>query len=102
MTINWIYNHLQIQHFSEKSYGSTAPWQHINRQLSTHPAQANALVLFRLNQCPERVFQLDWQTPGQYFNQLQSFLKEQAQMPIFNLELGAYLGVFASRKQYSP
>lgn len=39
------------------------------------------------------MFQLDWQTPGQYFNQLQSFLKEQAQMPIFNLELGSYLGV---------
>lgn len=79
--------------FSEKSYGLITPWQQINRQLSTHPAQANALVLFRLSQCPERVFQLDWQTPGQYFNKLQSFLKEQAQMPIFNLELGAYLGV---------
>ncbi|WP_336038487.1 EAL domain-containing protein [Acinetobacter calcoaceticus] len=79
--------------FSEKSYGLITLWQQINRQLSTHPAQANALVLFRLSQCPERVFQLDWQTPGQYFNQLQSFLKEQAQMPIFNLELGAYLGV---------
>lgn len=79
--------------FSEKSYGLITPWQQINRQLSTHPAQANALVLFRLSQCPERVFQLDWQTPGQYFNQLQSFLKEQAQMPIFNLELGAYLGI---------
>ena len=79
--------------FSEKSYGLITPWQQINRQLSTHPAQANALVLFRLSQCPERIFQLDWQTPGQYFNQLQSFLKEQAQMPIFNLELGAYLGV---------
>lgn len=79
--------------FSEKSYGLITPWQQINRQLSTHPAQANALVLFRLSQCPERVFQLDWQTPGQYFNQLQSFLKEQAQIPIFNLELGAYLGV---------
>lgn len=79
--------------FSEKSYGLITPWQQINRQLSTHPAQANALVLFRLSQCPERVFQLDWQTPGQYFNRLQSFLKEQAQMPIFNLELGAYLGV---------
>lgn len=79
--------------FSEKSYGLITPWQQINRQLSTHPAQANALVLFRLSQCPERVFQLDWQTPGQYFNQLQSFLKEQTQMPIFNLELGAYLGV---------
>lgn len=79
--------------FSEKSYGLITPWQQINRQLSSHPAQANALVLFRLNQCPERVFQLDWQTPGQYFNQLQSFLKEQAQMPIFNLELGAYIGV---------
>lgn len=79
--------------FSEKSYGLITPWQQINRQLSSHPAQANALVLFRLSQCPERVFQLDWQTPGQYFNQLQSFLKEQAQMPIFNLELGAYFGV---------
>lgn len=79
--------------FSEKSYGLITPWQQINRQLSSHPAQANALVLFRLSQCPERVFQLDWQTPGQYFNQLQRFLKEQAQMPIFNLELGAYLGV---------
>ncbi|ENV92270.1 hypothetical protein F937_01660 [Acinetobacter calcoaceticus ANC 3680] len=79
--------------FSEKSYGLITPWQQINRQLSTHPAQANALVLFRLSQCPERIFQLDWQTPGQYFNRLQSFLKEQAQMPIFNLELGAYLGV---------
>jgi len=79
--------------FSEKSYGLITPWQQINRQLSTHPAQANALVLFRLSQCPERIFQLDWQTPGQYFNQLQSFLKEQAQMPIFNLELGAYVGV---------
>ncbi|QSB53356.1 EAL domain-containing protein [Acinetobacter calcoaceticus] len=79
--------------FPEKSYGLITPWQQINRQLSTHPAQANALVLFRLSQCPERIFQLDWQTPGQYFNRLQSFLKEQAQMPIFNLELGAYLGV---------
>ncbi len=52
-----------------------APWQQINRQLSTYPAQANALILFKLNQCPERVFQQDWQTPAQYFNQLHSFLK---------------------------
>ncbi len=68
-------------------------WQQINRHLSTYPAQANALILFKLNQCPERVFQQDWQTPAQYFNQLQSFLKEHAQMPIFNIELGAYVGV---------
>lgn len=79
--------------FSEKSYGVQAPWQQINRQLSTYPAQANALILFKLNQCPERVFQQDWQTPAQYFNQLHSFLKEHAQMPIFNIELGAYVGV---------
>lgn len=70
-----------------------APWQQINRQLSTYRAQANALILFKLNQCPERVFQQDWQTPAQYFNQLHSFLKEHAQMPIFNIELGAYVGV---------
>jgi len=79
--------------FSEKNYGVQAPWQQINRQLSTYPAQANALILFKLNQCPERVFQQDWQTPAQYFNQLHSFLKEHAQMPIFNIELGAYVGV---------
>lgn len=79
--------------FSEKSDGVQTAWQQINRHLSTYPAQANALILFRLNQCPERVFQQDWQTPAQYFNQLQSFLKEHAQMPIFNIELGAYVGV---------
>lgn len=79
--------------FSEKNYGVQAPWQQINRQLSTYPAQANALILFKLNQCPERVFQQDWQTPAQYFNQLHSFLKEHAQMPIFNIELGAYIGI---------
>ncbi|RSO39489.1 EAL domain-containing protein [Acinetobacter lactucae] len=79
--------------FSKKNYNVITPWQQINRQLTTHPAQANALILFRLTQCPERVFQQDWQTPAQYFNQLHSFLKEQAQMPIFNIELGAYVGV---------
>lgn len=79
--------------FSEKSDGVQTAWQQINRHLSTYPAQANGLILFRLNQCPERVFQQDWQTPAQYFNQLQSFLKEHAQMPIFNIELGAYVGV---------
>ncbi len=79
--------------FSEKSYGVQTPWQQINRQLSTYPAQVNALILFKLNQCPERVFQQDWQTPAQYFNQLHSFLKEHAQMPIFNIELGAYVGI---------
>jgi len=79
--------------FAEKSYGVQTAWQQINRHLSTSPAQANALILFKLNQCPERVFQQDWQTPAQYFNQLQSFLKEHAQMPIFNIELGAYVGV---------
>ncbi len=82
--------------FAEKSYGVQTAWQQINRHLSTYPAQANALILFKLNQCPERVFQQDWQTPAQYFNQLHSFLKEHAQMPIFNIELGAYVGVLQS------
>ena len=56
-----------------KSVGLSAAWPQINRHLSTHPAQANAIVLFRLAQCPERIFQQGWQTLGQYFNQLHGF-----------------------------
>jgi hypothetical protein len=46
----------------KKSVGLSAAWPQINRHLSTHPAQANAVVLFRLAQCPERIFQQGWQT----------------------------------------
>ena len=80
--------------FAEKSYGVQTAWQQINRHLSTYPAQANALILFKLNQCPERVFQQDWQTPAQYFNQLHSFLKEHAQMPILILNLARMLAFY--------
>lgn len=78
---------------SEKSVGLSAAWPQINRHLSTHPAQANAVVLFRLAQCPERIFQQGWQTLGQYFNQLHGFLKDHAQMPIFQVDLGSYVGI---------
>ncbi|PIL87161.1 diguanylate phosphodiesterase, partial [Acinetobacter baumannii] len=78
---------------SEKSVGLSAAWPQINRHLSTHPAQANAVVLFRLAQCPERLFQQGWQTLGQYFNQLHGFLKDHAQMPIFQVDLGSYVGI---------
>ncbi|MFH4238437.1 diguanylate phosphodiesterase, partial [Acinetobacter baumannii] len=70
---------------TEKTTGLSAAWPQINRHLSTHPAQANALVLFRLAQCPERLFQQGWQTLGLYFNQLHGFLKDHAQMPIFQV-----------------
>lgn len=78
---------------TEKTTGLSAAWPQINRHLSTHPAQANALVLFRLAQCPERLFQQGWQTLGLYFNQLHGFLKDHAQMPIFQVDLGSYVGI---------
>ncbi|WP_410567001.1 EAL domain-containing protein [Acinetobacter sp. H1(2024)] len=78
---------------SEKSVGLSTAWQQINRHLSTHPAQANAVVLFKLAQCPERLFQQGWQTLGLYFNQLHGFLKDHAQMPIFKVDLGTYAGI---------
>ncbi|KHO15437.1 diguanylate phosphodiesterase, partial [Acinetobacter baumannii] len=78
---------------SEKSVGLSTAWQQINRHLSTHPAQANAVVLFKLAQCPERLFQQGWQTLGLYFNQLHGFLKDHAQMPIFQVDLGTYAGI---------
>lgn len=78
---------------SEKNVGLSSAWQQINRHLSTHPAQANAVVLFKLAQCPERLFQQGWQTLGQYFNQLHGFLKDHAQMPIFQVDLGTYVGL---------
>jgi hypothetical protein len=39
---------------------------------------SKCLVLFRLAQCPERIFQQGWQTLGHYFN-IAWFLKEHAQ-----------------------
>ncbi|MEQ1064688.1 EAL domain-containing protein [Acinetobacter sp. XH1741] len=78
---------------SEKNVGLSSAWQQINRHLSTHPAQTNAVVLFKLAQCPERLFQQSWQTLGQYFNQLHGFLKDHAQMPIFQVDLGTYVGL---------
>ena len=78
---------------SEKSVGLSTAWQQINRHLSTHPAQANAVVLFKLAQFPERLFQQGWQTLGLYFNQLHGFLKDHAQMPIFQVDLGTYAGI---------
>ncbi|MDR2250428.1 EAL domain-containing protein [Acinetobacter sp.] len=78
---------------SEKNVGLSSAWQQINRHLSTHPAQANAVVLFKLAQCPERLFQQGWQTLGQYFNQLHGFLKDHAQMPIIQVDLGTYVGL---------
>ena len=41
---------------------------------------------------PRTTFQQGWQTLGQYFNQLHGF-KDHAQMPIFQVDLGSYVGI---------
>ena len=48
--------------------------QQINRHLSNHPANVNALVLFGLNHCPNEVFQSDWRGTKSYFSNIQNLL----------------------------
>ncbi len=84
---------------SEKSSGIGAVLQQINRQLSNHPANTNALVLFSLNHCPNEVFQNDWRGAQVYFSQIPNFIKEQVSIPVFQIETGLYAGVLQAESQ---
>jgi EAL domain-containing protein (putative c-di-GMP-specific phosphodiesterase class I)/PAS domain-containing protein len=70
-----------------------ATFQQINRALTKEPANVNALVLFSLSACPESIFQLDWQTSRQYFEQIKVFLSEQTNAPVFKFDTGLYLAI---------
>ena len=84
---------------SEKSSGIGVVLQQINRQLSNHPANTNALVLFSLNHCPNEVFQNDWRGAQVYFSQIPHFIKEQVSIPVFQIETGLYAGVLQAESQ---
>lgn len=84
----------QASNSSEKSVkGAPITYQQINRALTKEPANVNALVLFSLSSCPESIFQLDWQTSRQYFEQTKEFLQEQTKAPVFKFDTGLYLAL---------
>ncbi|WP_173911215.1 EAL domain-containing protein [Acinetobacter sp. Marseille-Q1618] len=62
----------------------------INRAMINQPAKANALIVFSLAQCPNEVLELSWQDLLKYFEGIQSFIKEQTNQNVLNIDTGVY------------
>ncbi|MBJ9956059.1 EAL domain-containing protein [Acinetobacter courvalinii] len=84
---------------AEKASSLSSALQHINRQLSNHPANANALVLFSLSNCPSEVFQTDWRGTRAYFANIPHFIKEQVNVPVCQVEHGLYVSLFQAESK---
>ncbi|WP_111859740.1 EAL domain-containing protein [Acinetobacter sp. CFCC 10889] len=68
----------------------SAIFSQIHRALLDQPAKANALIVFSLAQCPDAVFNLSWQNISDYFNGIQSFIKEQTNQNVLKIDTGIY------------
>lgn len=79
---------------ADKAAAKPSTYQLVNRTLAKQPSSANALVVFSLANCPESIFQADWQTTKNYFTNIQNFLKEQTNVPLFNVSNGLVVGLF--------
>ena len=79
---------------SEKPAAKQSTYQLVNRTLAKQPSIANALVVFSLANCPEAIFQADWLTTKNYFANIQTFLKEQTNVPLFTVGNGLVVGLF--------
>lgn len=84
---------------SEKASSINTALQHINRRLTNHPANSNALILFSLNSCTNEVFQTDWRGAKAYFSNIASFIKEQVNVPIYQIETALYVGLIQAESQ---
>ncbi|MCH7312188.1 EAL domain-containing protein [Acinetobacter sp. ANC 4805] len=84
---------------SEKAPSINTALQHINRHLTNHPANSNALILFSLNNCPNEVFQTDWRGTKAYFSNIASFIKEQVNVPIYQIETALYVCLIQAESQ---
>ena len=84
---------------SEKASGIISALQQINRNLANHPANANALILFSLNNCPNEVFQTDWRGTKAYFSNIANFIKEQVNVPIYQIETALYVGLIQAESK---
>ena len=79
---------------SEKPAAKQSTYQLVNRTLAKQPSIANALVVFSLANCPEAIFQAGWLTTKNYFANIQTFLKEQTNVPLFTVSNGLVVGLF--------
>lgn len=84
---------------SEKVSNLNTALQQINRQLTNHPANANAVVLFSLNSCPNEVFQTDWRGTKAYFSNIQNFIKEQVNVPVYQVDSAIYVALFQAESK---
>jgi len=84
---------------SEKVSNLNTALQQINRQLTNHPANANAVVLFSLSSCPNEVFQTDWRGTKAYFSNIQNFIKEQVNVPVYQVDSAIYVALFQAESK---
>ncbi|MCU4580728.1 EAL domain-containing protein [Acinetobacter gyllenbergii] len=84
---------------SEKISSISSALQQINRQLTNHPANANAVVLFSLSSCPNEVFQSDWRSSKTYFANIQNFIKEQVSVPVYQVDSTLYVALFQAESK---
>ncbi|WP_343621810.1 EAL domain-containing protein [Acinetobacter proteolyticus] len=84
---------------SEKVSSLNSALQQINRQLTNHPANANAVVLFSLSSCPNEVFQSDWRSTKAYFANIQNFIKEQVSVPVYQVDSTLYVALFQAESK---
>ena len=91
---NTTQNTVPAQTTSDKVAVQPSTYQLVNRTLAKQPSSANALVVFSLANCPESIFQADWQTTKNYFANIKNFLKEQTNVPLFNVTNGLVVALF--------
>lgn len=91
---NTAQNTVPAQTTADKAATKPSTYQLVNRTLAKQPSNANALVVFSLANCPESIFQADWQTTKNYFANIRNFLKEQTNVPLFNVSNGLVVGLF--------
>lgn len=91
---NTAHNTAPTQTTSDKATAKPSTYQLVNRTLAKQPSSDNALVVFSLANCPDSIFQSDWQTTKNYFANIKNFLKEQTNVPLFNVSNGLVVGLF--------
>ena len=68
----------------------SSPFQQIHATLLDQPANANALVLFTLANCPNEILNSDWKTIKGYFDQIPTYLKNQTHLKVYRIDYAFY------------